>query len=84
VLAAGCHGGSADTRIPDTARTWNLATGKEGEVLGGGTGRLSLSHDDVRGTVLYSPDDRLLIRVTSGESGFGPRAWLEIGETRGV
>jgi serine/threonine protein kinase len=72
LLAAGCHGGSADAQIPDMVRTWNLATGKESDVLVGGTGRLSLSHDDVRGTVLYSPNDRLLIRVTSGDSGFGP------------
>jgi WD40 repeat protein len=74
VLAAGCHGGSADPQIPDTVRTWNLVTGNEGDILVGGTERLSLSHDDVRGAVLYSPDEKLLIRVTSGDSGFGPVA----------
>jgi serine/threonine protein kinase/WD40 repeat protein len=70
-LAACCHGGSTDVQIAETVRTWIVATGQPGDVLVGNTGTFGLSHDDVRGVLLYSPDGRLLVRVTSGESGFG-------------
>jgi WD40 repeat protein len=71
VLAACCHGGGSDTQTSDTVRTWNVATGRPGDVLVGSSGVFGLSHGDVRGVVLYSPDGQQLIRVTSGESGFG-------------
>jgi serine/threonine protein kinase/WD40 repeat protein len=67
-LAAGCHGGSADGQTAETVRIWNVATGQPGDVLIGSTGTFGLSHDDVRGVVLYSPDGARLVRVTSGDS----------------
>lgn len=70
-LAACCHGGSSDMQTSDTVRMWNVASGRLGDVLIGSTGMIGVSHEDVRGVVLYSPDGRLLVRVTSGESGLG-------------
>jgi len=71
ILPACCHGGSSDMQTSDSVRTWTVATGRPGDVLVGSSGAIGLSHDNVRGVVLYSPDGRQLIRVTSGESGFG-------------
>jgi serine/threonine protein kinase/WD40 repeat protein len=65
LLAALCHGGGS-VQERECVRLWTVATGQLRSTHTGDSTAFGLSHEPVRGAVLFSPDGADVLRVTKG------------------
>lgn len=72
-FAIGCNGGERSA-VSETVRLWKSPNQSVPQLLVGNSEGIGLSHEDVTGALLFSPDGAVLVRATKSGSSFGGRS----------